>query len=326
MTKPLFLIAWRFAVFSAALIFSAAAGSQGFPNKPVHLVVPYAPGGAVDLVARSLGQGLQEGLGQAVVVDNRPGGGGSIGVDLVAKSAPDGYTLSVVAIGALTINVHISKLPYDPLKDLAPVTVLATSPMIVGVNASIPVYSIKDLIAYVKVRPGKVSYSSNGLGSLSFLSGELFKRMTGIDMVHVPYKGGSPAAVALASGEVSVGVTEPASMLPHVRAGRVRTLAVTDPKRSVILPDIPTVAESGVPGYETNSWIALFAPAGTPAEIVNRLNAESVRALTLPEVRERILKSGQEPVSNTPAEMARILRTDFEKWRTVIKDAGIKSD
>jgi len=314
------------AVFLFALFLSAGAGSQSFPNKPVHLVVPYAPGGAVDLVARSLGQGLQQGLGQSVVVDNRPGGGGSIGVDLVAKSAPDGYTLSVAAIGALTINVHLNRLPYDPLKDLAPVTVLATSPMIIGVNASTPVYSIKDLIDYVKARPGKVSYSSNGLGSLSFLSGELFKRMTGIDMVHVPYKGGAPAAVALASGEVSVGVTEPTSMLPHVRAGRVRALAVTDPKRSITVPEIPTVAESGVPGYETNSWIALFAPAGTPAEIINRLSTESARALKLSEVRERILKSGQEPVSNSPAEMARILRTDFEKWRSVIKDAGIKPD
>ncbi len=325
MTKLLFF-ARCFAVFSAALFFSAGAGSQSFPNRPVHLVVPYAPGGAVDLVARSLAQGLQEGLGQSVVVDNRPGGGGSIGVDVVAKSPPDGYTLSVVAIGALTINVHLNKLPYDPLKDLAPVTVLATSPMIVGVNASIPVYSIKDLIAYVKARPGKVSYSSNGLGSLSFLSGELFKRMTGIDMVHVPYKGGAPAAVALASGEVSVGVTEPTSMLPHVRAGRIRALAVTDPKRSITVPEIPTVAESGVPGYETNSWVALFAPAGTPAEIISRLSTESARALKLSEVRERIMKSGQEPVSNTPAEMARILRTDFEKWRSVIKDAGIKPD
>ena len=323
---PLRVAAQRLAVLLGAVLVSAHVAAQTYPSKPVRIVVGFAPGGSTDLAARVLAPKLQEGWGQPVIVENRPGAGGAIAVDLAAKSPPDGQLLAISAPGALTINMHFAKMPYDPLKDLAPVMKLVKSPLVLAVNAATPYQSVKDLVDYAKAKPGALSFSSIGPFNLSFLAAELLKHMTGIDMVAVPYKGGAPASAAIASGEVQLGFMDTAGVLPFVQAGRVRLLATAESTRLATAPELPTIAEAGVPGYEANSWLALVAAAGTPPEIIARVNAEFTRALKYPDVRESLMKAGLEPAPNSPAEARQMLRTEFEKWRNVVKDRGLKAE
>lgn len=298
---------------------------QSFPSKPLHIIVPYAPGGSSDLIARTLGQKLQENLGQPVIVDNRPGANGAIGIEAMIRMPADGYTFAVISTGALTVNPHFEQLRYDPLKDLTPISMAAISPLVLAVNAKMTVNSVKDLIAYAKERPGYVTYSIPGPGSLPHLAGELLKREAGLDMLAIPYKGGSPASVAVASGEVMVGIVDTGAVLPLVRSGMVRALAMTDPKRSPSMPDIPTVSEAGVPGFSVNSWIGVLAAAATPPDLVAKLNGEITKALQAPDVRGRFAAAGLDPAPTSADEMGRIMRADFAQWQSLIKAANIKA-
>ena len=316
----------RFCLLLAAALFPLAALSQAFPTKPIRIMVPFAPGGSTDLTARLLAPKLQERLGQPVIVDNRPGAGGSIAAEVAAKAPPDGHVLFVSAPGALTINMHLTKVAYDPLVDLAPVTRLVRSPLVLAVYAASPFKSVKDLVAYAKTKPGALTFSSIGPFNLSFLAAELLKSKTGIDMVAVPYKGSAPASAAIASGEVNLGFMDTTGVMPFVQGGRVRLIATAESERLVTLPDLPTIAESGVPGYEANSWLAMVTTGGTPAQVIARLNAEVVRALGQKDVHEGLLNGGQEPAPSTADELKQMLRSDFEKWRTIIKERGIKAD
>jgi tripartite-type tricarboxylate transporter receptor subunit TctC len=319
-------IARRIAGFACILAVPLGAQAQSFPTKPLRIVVAFAPGGSTDLAARALVPKLQEALGQPVVVENRPGAGGAIGVDAAAKAPPDGTLVAVSAPGALTINMHFSKLPYDALRDVTPVTRLARGPLVVGVNAALPIQSISELIAYAKASPGKVSFSTTGPNNLSYLAGELLKHMTGIQMVAVPYKGASPGSAAIASGEVQIGFMDTTGVQPFVQSGKVRLIAICEATRSGTLPNLPTIAESGVPGYAANSWLALVASGATPGDILAKLNSEFSRVLKLPEVREAYNNAGLEAAPNTPDEMKQILRSDYERWRVLISEAGIKGD
>jgi tripartite-type tricarboxylate transporter receptor subunit TctC len=316
----------RVALLMAACVLSLPLAAQAFPSKPVRLIVPYAPGGSVDLLARVMRDGLQEALGQPVVVENRAGAGGAMGIEAAAKSPPDGHTLVLSGSGAITVNVHLTKLPYEPAKDLAPVSMLTTLPIVIAVHPSIPARNMAELVTYAKSRPGALNFSSNGRGSVAFLAAELLKHMTGVRMEHVAYKGASPATVAIVAGEVQLGFVDSAAVMPQARAGAVRALAVTDPKRSAITPELPTVAESGVPGYAVTAWVGLFAPAGTPAPVIGRVNADVARVLNNSEVRERILKAQMEPAPNSAAEFGRFLAEDHKQWGTVIQSAGIKAE
>jgi tripartite-type tricarboxylate transporter receptor subunit TctC len=270
--------------------------------------------------------GLQDALGQPVLVENRAGAGGAIGIEAVAKSPADGHTLVLSGSGAITVNVHLTKLPYEPARDLAPVSMLTTLPIVIAVHPSIPARSMEELVAYAKSRPGTLNYSSNGRGSVAFLAAELLKYMTGIRMEHVAYKGAAPATVAIMAGEVQLGFVDSAAVMPQARAGAVRAIAVTDPKRSAIVPDLPTVAESGVPGYSVSAWVGLFAPAGTPAAVIERLNTDVARVLNNSEVRERILKVQMEPAPNSAEQFARFIGIEHKQWGSVIEAAGIKAE
>ena len=319
----------RATIVLAALICACAlplwpALAQSYPAKPLRIIVPYAPGGSVDLTGRLVAQGLQQGMGQPALVENRAGAGGAIGTDVVAKATPDGHTLLVVAPGAMTVISHFQKILYDPVKDFAAVTSLAVSPLLLSVNTALPVNNVNELIAYTKTQASSVNFSSTGPGSLSVLAGELFKMMTGARLTVVTYNGGAPAAAAIASGEVSFGITDSAPVFPHVSAGKVRILALTEPKRVPSKPDIPTVAES-VSGYEVASWTALFAPAGTAPAIVNRLHAEIVKLFNTPEIRDRALKVGMDPSINGPEAMGKMIRDDFDKWRKLVASTGLKA-
>lgn len=318
------LVAALLSALSSAF-FLPAALAQTYPSKPLRIIVPYAPGGANDLIARALAPGLQESLGQPVIVENRVGAGGGVGVEAASRAAPDGHTLLVTATGSITINVHLSKLAYDPVKDLVAVTMLASSPLLLAVHPALPVNSVSDLIGYLRGKPNGASYSTAGVGSLASLAGELLTGMTGTSAVSVPYKGGAPAAAAIASGEVQFGISDPVALQPFIRSGKVRALAITDARRSSISAGLPTIGES-VPGYDASSWVALFAPAGTPASVIARLNPELARLVKDSSLRERLLNIGIEPVTNSSEEMNRMVRADAEKWRKVIKDAGIKRE
>jgi tripartite-type tricarboxylate transporter receptor subunit TctC len=316
----------RIALLLVACAVSLPLAAQTFPSKPVRLIVPYAPGGSVDLLARVMRDGLQDALGQPVLVENRAGAGGAIGIEAVAKSPADGHTLVLSGSGAITVNVHLTKLPYEPARDLAPVSMLTTLPIVIAVHPSIPARSMEELLAYAKSRPGTLNYSSNGRGSVAFLAAELLKYMTGIRMEHVAYKGAAPATVAIMAGEVQLGFVDSAAVMPQARAGAVRAIAVTDPKRSAIVPDLPTVAESGVPGYSVSAWVGLFAPAGTPAAVIERLNTDVARVLNNSEVRERILKVQMEPAPNSAEQFARFIGIEHKQWGSVIEAAGIKAE
>ena len=315
------------ALVAAFALASGAAAQAPYPSKPVRLIVPFPPGGSADTIARLLGQELSKSLGEPFVAENRPGAGGNIGVDLVAKSAPDGYTIGLAAAGALAINQHLlGRLPYDPVKDLAPVSKLADIPIVVAVANSTPVTSVPELIAAAKAKPGALAFASAGNGTAMHLSGELFKIMTGVDMTHVPYKGSGPAVTDLVSGQVPVGFVDLVSALPQIRAGKVKGLAVASGKRTISAPDIPTVAEAGVPGYDAVGWFGLVAPAGTPRDVVAKLNAETVRIMTLPEVRERVLATGAEPATGTAEAFGAFIAAEIPKWERVVKTSGAKAN
>jgi tripartite-type tricarboxylate transporter receptor subunit TctC len=303
---------------------NALAANSAYPNKPVRLISPFAPGGGTDLVARTIGQKLSESFGQPVIVDNRPGAGGTTGADIVAKAPADGYTLLLGGPAPLTVAPHLyGKLPYEPLKDLAPVTLMAVAPSIVAVHPSVPAHSVKELLALAKAKPGQLTFSSSGNGGSGHLAGELLKMMAGVDMLHVPSKGTGPATIALLSGEINISIANPMSLLPHIKAGRIRALAVTSEKRSPALPDLPTVAET-VPGYTARVWYSILVPARTPAAIVARLNGEIIRILRTAEMKEQFGREGGEVIGSTPEELRAFLLADSARWARVIQQAKIK--
>lgn len=315
-------------MLAAAVLLAASApvAAQAFPDKPVRFVVPWPPGGGADAMTRLLAPSLSEVLGQNVIVDNRPGAAGNIGTSVGLQSAPDGYTIIFAYSGTVAINPSLySRMPFSA-KDYAPVTWLSQVPQIVVVHPSLPVRNIKELIALAKARPGELTYASSGSGAFNHLAGELFKMMAGVKILHVPYKGGGPASLALLSGEVSMILGEPAGVLPHIRAGKLRGLAVTTARPSPSMPELPTVTATGLPGYEVISWNGVLAPAGTPPDIVAKLNAALVKVVRSPQLRKRLLASGFEPVGSTPEEFGAHIQAEIAKWAKVVKATGMKID
>jgi tripartite-type tricarboxylate transporter receptor subunit TctC len=301
----------------------AAAQPDRYPDKPIRIVVPFTPGGSNDLVGRVLAQKFTESWGQPVVIDNRPGGGSTIGIEMVVRAAPDGYTLLVTS-GGIAINVSLYRLPFNPVKDLAPVALLAQMPYLLAVNPSLPAKSTLELINLAKAQPGKLAYASSGAGTSSHLTMEMFQSLAKIDMLHIPYKGGGPAVNALISGEVQVIFNVITGTLQQVQAGKLRALGVSSAKRVDVAPELPTIAESGLPGFEVIAWYNMFAPAGTPRGIVNRLNAEVNRRLGQPQVRERFLSLGVVPLTGTPEDLSRYLKFEVDRWAKLIREAGIR--
>ena len=300
------------------------AFTQPYPSRPIRFVVPFAPGGGGDIVVRSVAQQMTSRLGQTVVVDNRSGAGGNVGTEIVARAAPDGYTLLMANVAPMAINVSVySRLPYDPVRDFTAISLMASFPNLLVVHPAVAARSVAELVALAKSRPGELTYASAGAGSTTHLSAELLRMHTGIQLVHVPYKGGGPALIDLIAGQVTMYFGSMPASLPHVRSGRLRALAVTSRERSAAAPDIPTVAESGFPGFEAVTWIGLVAPARLSAAIVQRLHAETVAILALPEVRSRMLPLGADPKTNTPQEFAAYIAAEIAKWSKVVRDAGI---
>jgi len=311
----------------AGAVANAQSPAAGYPDRPIRLVVPYPPGGGTDLIARSLAQKLTEAFGQQVIVENRAGANGNIGMDFVAKSAPDGHTLVLGLTGQFAVNPGLyKKLSYDPVKDFAPVALVASNPYILVVHPSLPAKSVKELIALAKARPGQLAFSSSGNGGGAHLATEMLKTLARIDMVHVPYKGAAPAITDLIAGQVQLSFTVWTTAGPHVKTGRLRALGVTTKQRSSVIPDLPSIAET-VPGYDTSVWYGVAAPAGTPAAIVAKLNAEILRVLAAPEFRQRI--GGVEPVDpshRSPGQFGDFIRSEIVKWAKVIKDSHVKID
>jgi tripartite-type tricarboxylate transporter receptor subunit TctC len=313
------------AALAIVLTGSAAAQEGAYPTKPIRMIVPYPPGGGTDIVSRHIARKLAERLGQQIVVDNRGGAGGLIGSEAAARGTPDGYTIAMIA-ASYTVNPSLHKLPYDPVNDIAPVSMVGTSPSLVAVHPSTSIKGIKDLISYAKANPGRLNYGSSGQGGNTHLTTELFMLMAGVEMTHVPYKGNGPAVVALVAGEVQVLFGSMLSILPQVKIGKLRPLAVTGARRSPAVPDLPTVAESGVPGYEAASWYGIAGPGGMPRGIVARLNAELGRIAADPDIKERLVREGLEPQHTTPAEFTQVITQDIVKWSKVIKAAKITAD
>jgi tripartite-type tricarboxylate transporter receptor subunit TctC len=319
----------RFAVASlvALPVFAVApALAQSYPSKPVRFIVPWPPGGGADIMSRLVNQPLGDALGQQVVIDNRGGAAGNIGAELAAKSPPDGYTIVFAYSGTHSINPHIYRRMPFKTSDLAPVIQLASVPQLVVVHPSLPVKSVRELVALVKTKPDQLSYASSGNGAINHLAGELFKMKTGSRIVHVPYKGGGPAAVALLSGEVGMIFGEPASMMGFLKSGKLRALAVTSGKRALSLPELPTMAEAGVAGYDVTSWNGILIPASTPAPIVDRLNAELNKIITAPAMRDRMIGLGYEPVGGTPDAFGKFIQSELAKWAPVVKAANVRID
>ena len=311
----------------AILAPHAARAADAYPAKPVRFVVAFPPGGGTDIIARSIAQKLAERIAQQVVVDNRPGAGGNIGTDIVAKSAPDGYTLLMGSAGPLAINASLfGKMPFDPIKDLAPVTLAASTPNVLVVHPSLRAATVKELIALAKARPGEINFASSGHGTPAHLAGELFNSMVGVKMVHVPYKGAAPALADLLGGQVQLMFSTMPPALPHVKDGKLRALAVTSAKRSPAAPDLPTLDEIALPGFEANTWHGVVVPAGTPRAIIARLNREIVAILHLPDVVERFSSQGAEALGSTPEEFAAYIRSETLKWAKVVRDSGAKAE
>jgi len=308
----------------AFVMISGALPAQGYPAKAIRVVVPYAPGGATDLTARLVGQKMQEAMKQNVLVDNRPGAGGVIGTDIVAKAAPDGYTVLIAVPAEIAILPHLQKMPYDVARDLAPVSLAAVTPLVLVVHPSLPVRSVKDLIAFARARPGQLSYASAGTGGVQHLSGELLKISMKLDMAHVPYKGAGPVMPDLIGGHVPMFFSGMPPAMPHVKAGKLRALAVTTARRSPAAPDVPTMAEAGVPGFDISNWFAYFVPSGTQAEVISRLNSEVNRGLKQPDVREKLASVGAETVGTSPEELAKFVRSESEKFARLVKLSGAK--
>ncbi|HEV7392382.1 MAG TPA: tripartite tricarboxylate transporter substrate binding protein [Burkholderiales bacterium] len=313
-------------MFGMALAWPAEAGeTDRYPTKPIRIVVPFPPGGSNDLLGRVISQKFNESWGQPAIIDNRPGGGSTIGIEVVVRAAPDGYTLLTTS-GGIAINVSLYKLPFNPMTDLAPVALLAQMPYLLTVNPSLPAKSVQDVINLAKAQPGKLVFSSSGAGTSAHLTMEMFNSAAKLSMLHVPYKGGAPAVSAVMSGEAQMTFNVITGTLQHVRSGKLRGIAVSSAKRAEVAPEIPTVAESGVPRFEVIAWYNMFAPARTPRSIVNRLNAELNRMLLQPDVRERFRTLGVTPLSGTPEDLGNLLKSEIARYAKLINEAGIKLD
>jgi tripartite-type tricarboxylate transporter receptor subunit TctC len=311
----------------AASLVAGTVAAQTYPSKPIRLIVPLAPGGPSDILARTMGQKLTESMKQAVIVDNRTGAGGTLGIDLAAKSPPDGYTMLLVAVATYTINASLyPKLPYDPQKDLTPVTILAGAPYILVVHPALPVHSVKQLVALAKARPGELNYSSGGTGTGPHLAMEILKANAGINMVHIPYKGAGPALNDLVAGQVQLQLANMIASLPLVKSGRLRAIAVSGSKRSSLLPDVPTLSESGIGGLDDVGGHMIMVPGATPRAIIARLHQELVKALQQPEVKARLASEGAEIFGTPPDESAAIIRNDIPKWAKIIKQLKIQAN
>src|SRR4051812_36980594 len=318
------------ALLSAVIIFAlpgyANAQTPAYPNKPIRIVIPYPPGGATDMVIRAVSGRLSERLGQPVVIDNRGGATGTIGSEAVAHAAPDGYTLLAHTNAGITILPHLNKkLPYDPIKDFAPITLAASSPYVLVVHPKLPATTVAQFIALAKAKPGELNYASSGNGASTHLAGLLFCQMTGVKMVHIPYKGSGPATTELLAGQVQMRFSSIPPVLPHVRSGRLRALAVTSSKRFSLLPDVPTVADT-VPGFEVLSWYGVFAPTGTPAPVIKKLNADFAAALNSPDVKALLATDGSEVVASSPEYFSKVIKAEYARWAPVVKESGAKID
>ena len=310
-----------------ALTLAAAIAAQGYPNKPIRFVVPYAPGGNTDILSRLIGQKLNEAWGQQVIIDNRPGAAGTVGAELVARAPADGYTLIMGSFGNIIVaNSLYRNLKYDPLKDFAPVALVSLPPGMLVEHPSVPAQNVRELIAYAKSNPGKLNYGSPGSGAWNHLFFELFNANAGVTITHVPYKGIAPAVVDLLGGHVQLAISAFPTAMPHFKAGKLRVLAVTSAKRSGLLPEVPTIAESGLPGYEAAGWFGVLAPAGTPSAVVVKLNAEINRMLELPEVKASLAADGAEPAGGTPAHMAESARMASVKWAKIVRELKLSSE
>jgi tripartite-type tricarboxylate transporter receptor subunit TctC len=317
-----FHVKWRLIALLTIVVIAAPAQAQTFPDKTIRIIVPYAAGGSIDLTARVVAKNLQDSIGQSVIVENKPGANAALGVEDLMRSEPDGHTLIILSDSPVTINVHLTRVNYDPLTDLVPIGKVVSSPLILTANAKAGIASIADLVVAAKTRP--LSYGVSGRGSSSYLAGELLQRELGLTMQPVTYRGGAPAAAAIASGEVPLGLTDTAAVLPMISSGQIVPLGVAEPVRSRSMPNIPTLREAGVPNFSATSWLAMFAPRGIPEVRVARLNAEIAKILAIPEAQKVLLAAGLEPAPNSPNEMRRIVVTDYEKWGQLIKALGLK--
>jgi tripartite-type tricarboxylate transporter receptor subunit TctC len=302
------------------------AHAQQYPARPVRMVVPFAPGGPNDIIARLIGQRLAEALGQQVVIDNRPGGGGNIGTEAVAKAPPDGYTLLSAGAGSLIMNPLLMKVPYDTARDFAPISLMASAPNVLVVHPSVSAHTVKELIALARAQPGRLNYASSGAGSSAHVAVALFASMAGVDLAHVPYRGTGPGVNDLLGGQVQLAIFGIPPVLPHIKSGKLRALGVSGKRRSAELPEVPTIDEAGVPGYEVSLWYGLLAPAGTPPAIVARLSSEVAKIVRVPDMREKLAAQGAEPGGGTPEDYAAVIRADSVLWTRVIREAGIKAE
>jgi tripartite-type tricarboxylate transporter receptor subunit TctC len=306
-------------------LFSILGFGQAYPTRPVRLIVPFAAGGGNDTVARVIAQRLSASFGQQIYVDNRPGAGGTVGAEAAAKSPPDGYTLFLGGVGSLAVNPNLhARLPYDAVKDFAPIVLIASAPSVLVVNPAVPAKTIQEFAALARAQPGKLNYASNGNGSSAHLAAVMYESMAGVQMVHVPYKGLAPALADLLAGEVQLMFSSMVAIVPHIKGGKLRALALTGKMRSRLLPDVPTIAESGLPGFEAGSWYGLLAPAGTPREIVMKINAETVKALNQAAVREHLASEGAEAIGGTPEEFAAYIKNELARMSKLIRDGRIK--
>jgi tripartite-type tricarboxylate transporter receptor subunit TctC len=316
-------------LLSCALLgaYGMSAAAEQYPTKPIRLIVPFPPGGTTDTVARLMAQKIGEALGQQVVVDNRPGAGGTIGTELAARSPADGYTILMGSITTHAVNPALySKLAFDPMKDFTPVSLIVSSPQLLAVHPSVPANTVKDFVALAKSKPGQLNYASAGAGTSPHLTFELFKSATGIDLVHIPYKGTGPAITELIGGQVQAMITGVVALMPHVKSGKLRGLGVTSAKRVAALPDLPTLQEAGLKDFEVSSWFGFFLPAGTPKPILDKLNAQVRKVLEMPDVQKRLVSQGAEPAGNSSAEFARYVRTEMQRWGKVVRSTGVRAN
>ena len=312
--------------FALACAFAATAHAQSWPSKPIRYIVPFPPGGATDILARSMADKLGPALGQPVIVENRAGAAGNLGTELAARAAPDGYTILMVTVAQSISETLYAKLGYNLMRDLAPVILVARVPNVMVVHPSVPARSVKEFVDYAKANPGKVNFASSGSGTSIHMSGELFKLLTGVDIVHVPYKGSAAALTDLIGGQVSVMFDNLPPSMPHIRSGKLRALAITTTSRYPTLPDLPTMVEAGVPGYESSSWFGIMAPTGTPKDVIARLNAESQKIMAVPDVRERFDQQGAIASPGSPEDFDAFIRAEIAKWGKVVKASGAKVD
>ena len=317
----------RIVLATLVTLLAGQAHCQDYPSRPIHIVVPFSAGaGVVDIMARLVGQQLGASVGQPVLIDNRAGAGGIPGTEFAAKASPDGYTLLMTNVSLVVGSFLYPNLPFDAVKDFVPVTMVNSAPLLLVVHPSLPANSVKELIAYSKAHPGQLNYGSGGVGSTPHLCVELFKSLSGLDATHVPYKGGAPALSDLVGGQLSFMIENMPGTMPFVRSGKLRALAITSARRSQLAPDLPTMAEAGVPGYEVIGWNGLFVPKGTPPAVIARLNSEVAKVLRTPQTRQRLETQGAEPVGSTPEEFGRFFREDMARWGKIIKDKGIRSE